>query len=57
VKIKTFKLKFFVILALFIVALQFLCSAPKSGAGLRIEYKFIIQSKQCIEKSSKAGLC
>jgi hypothetical protein len=36
---------------LFIVALQFLCNAPKSGAGLRIEYKFIIQSKQCIEKS------
>jgi hypothetical protein len=23
----------------------------KSGAGLRIEYKFINQSKQCIEKS------
>jgi hypothetical protein len=30
---------------------KILCSAPKSGAGLRIEYKFIIQSKQCIEKS------
>ena len=41
----------FSVTSLFIVAQKYPCSAPKSGAGLRIEYKFINQSKQCIEKS------